>query len=822
MMSLVSVLVILATVLTLAYFGAPLLAWVAGFLGLTVVGIVAYEMLAVPIWASVVTGVIAVLLGLFAVPVLRRNLISDRLYTWFQSVLPRMSDTEREALEAGNTWWDAEIFSGKPRWKKLHDLPGPSLSAEEQAFIDGPVEELCEMLNDWEVVDHWRDLPEEAWKFIKEKGFLSMIIPKEYGGLEFSHQAHSAVVMKLASRNLTAAVTVMVPNSLGPGELLLHYGTEEQKNHYLPRLADGRDIPAFGLTSPHAGSDAAAMVDRGVICWGEHEGEKVLGMKVTWNKRYITLAPVATVIGLAFKAYDPDGLIGDQKELGITCALIPAETPGVHAGRRHMPVGAVFMNGPTSGEDVFIPLDWVIGGKDYIGKGWTMLMQSLAVGRAISLPALGVSGGKMSALTTGAYSRIRKQFKMPIAYFEGIEEPLAKIAGYSYRMDSARKMTLIGLDMGEKPSVLSAIVKYHLTEGNRVCINEAMDVHGGKSIIQGPSNYLAHAYQAIPISITVEGANILTRSMIIFGQGAIRSHPYLLKEMQAAADDSEAGRKAFDKALWAHIGYVGSNKVRAFILGITGARFARSPVSGPTARFYRQLTRMCAAFTFVADSVLLILGGKFKFKEKMSGRLADVLSHIYMSTAVLKRFRDDGEPKEDLPFVTWALEDSLYTIQSKLDGVLKNFPISWMGPLIKTVIFPFGKPYLPPSDSCGKHVARLLIADSPSLQRLTSGVYRSENDDAVGRLMKAFRLVLETAPIERAIKNALDEVINIGNYQDLTQRAVEAGAITETDAARVQEAQELVRRVIEVDDFPRSKIESVDDPLYPPITARAS
>lgn len=821
-MNLISILVILTTVLALAFIRVPLLVWVGAFLALTVVGIVGAEFLAVPLWAAIVTGVVFVALALFAVTPLRRQLISDRLYAWFKNVLPRMSSTEREALEAGSVWWDAEIFSGKPNWKDLLKLPQATLSTEEQAYIDGPVEDLCAMLNDWEIVDHCRDLPKQAWEYIKDEKFLSMIIPKQYGGLEFSHYAHSQVVMKIASRNLTAAVTVMVPNSLGPAELLLHYGTEEQKNHYLPRLATGEEIPCFGLTSDHAGSDAAAMIDKGIVCKGEFEGEEVLGLRVTWDKRYITLAPVATVVGLAFKVFDPDGLLGGEEDLGITCALIPTSTPGVKTGRRHLPVGSVFMNGPTSGEDVFIPMDWVIGGQERIGQGWRMLMQSLGAGRAISLPSLGVAGSKMAALGCGAYSRIRKQFKMPIAYFEGIEEPLARIAGFSYRMDATRRMTMVGLDSGESPSVLSAICKYHLTEGNRICINDAMDIHGGKAIIQGPNNYLAHGYQAIPISITVEGANILTRSMIIFGQGAIRAHPYLLKEMEAAMDDSDNGRKAFDQALWAHVGYVMSNKIRAFLLGLTGGRLASSPVSGPTAQYYRQLSRMAAAFTFVADTVLLTLGGKFKFKEKLSGRLADVLSHLYMGAAVLKRFEDDGQPREDLPLVHWAMEDSLYTIQERLNSLLRNFPVKFMGPLIRWTIFPLGKSYLPPSDSCGKHVARLLISDGPALQRLTSGVYLSPADDAFGRLLTAFSLVQQTAPVERAIKNALDEVVTMGNYEDLTARAVAQGAISEAQAEQVRKAQEAVHRVIEVDDFPREQIETADDPLYPPITAQAS
>jgi acyl-CoA dehydrogenase len=526
--------ILILTVLILAYNRVPLLMAMAIMIGLTVAWTELRHLFYVPSWFRFANGIVAVTLIGFAITPLRRLLISDRLFGLFRKALPRVSDTEQEALDAGTVWWEGEIFSGRPRWKNLLKLPAPALSERELAFLEGPVEELCRMTDDWEICDTHRRLPDEIWEFIREHRMFGMIIPEAYGGLEFSAQAQSAVLLKLASRNLTTAITVMVPNSLGPGELLLHYGTEEQRNHYLPRLARGDEVPCFALTSPAAGSDAAGMTDVGIVCNGEFEGREVLGLRLNWNKRYITLAPVATLLGLAFKVRDPDGLLGDDPEPGITCALIPTSTPGVDIGSRHMPVGAVFMNGPTRGKDVFIPLDWVIGGREGIGQGWRMLMQSLAAGRAISLPALGVSGGKMAALMAGAYARIRKQFDIPIGEFEGIEEPLARIGGRTYRMDAARLLTLVALDQGERSGVLSAILKYQLTEGNRQCINDAMDIHGGKGIITGPSNYLAHAYQALPISITVEGANILTRSLIIFGQGAIRAHPWLLKEIDAA------------------------------------------------------------------------------------------------------------------------------------------------------------------------------------------------------------------------------------------------------------------------------------------------
>ena len=801
------------SLLLLAYYRIPLTISIAILAGLTFAFTELRHFYEIPGWFRWSYGIITLSLAGFAVKPLRRLLISNRLFSVYRKVMPKLSSTEREALEAGTVWWDAELFSGKPRWRRLLRQPAPSLSEREQAFIDGPVEELCLMLDDWEICDKHRDLPEAAWQFLRDNRFFSMIIPREYGGLEFSAQANSAVVMKLASRNLTAAVTVMVPNSLGPGELLTHFGTEEQKNHYLPRLASGEEIPCFALTSPLAGSDAGAMPDKGIVCKDEFEGEEVLGLRVSWNKRYITLAPVATLLGLAFRAYDPDGLLGDTEDLGISCALIPTSTPGVEIGNRHMPIGAAFMNGPTHGEDIFIPMDWVIGGQERLGQGWRMLMQSLAAGRAISLPSLGVAGGKMSSLLTGAYARIRTQFDVPIGYFGGVEEPLSRIGGRTYRMDAARALTLIALDQGEKPGVLSAINKYELTEGNRQCIIDAMDVHGGKGIIQGPNNYLAHGYQALPISITVEGANILTRSMIIFGQGAIRAHPCLLKEMNAVTGIANTqARRNFDNALFEHIGFVISNKVRALLLGLTGSRMAPAPVRGPHAHYFRQLSRMSAAFAFMADSVLVLLGGKFKFKEKLSGRLADVLIHLYMASAMLKRFEDDGRPAGDLPLLTWGMEDSLYKIQQSLFGVIENFPVPVLGGIVRLIIFPFGRPYTKPSDETVKAVAQLLMNESESRDRLTNGVFISDRDDATGRVNKAFHLVLQAAPAERAIKNALKESVNFENYEGLVKRATESGVITEEQATMVRLAQQASASVIAVDDFPREQIEELIDP----------
>ena len=800
-------LILILTVLILAYNRVPLLMSMVIMIGLTIGWTELRHLFYVPSWFRFANGIVAVYLIGFAITPLRRLLISDRLYNLFRKALPKVSDTEQEALDAGTVWWDGELFSGRPRWRKLLKVPPPSLTEKEQAFLDGPVEDLCRMADDWEICDKYRRLPGRLWDFIREHRMLGMIIPEQYGGLEFSAQANSAVVMKLASRNLTTAITVMVPNSLGPGELLIHYGTEEQKEYYLPRLASGEEIPCFALTSPSAGSDAASMNDVGIVCMGEHNGKSVLGLRLTWNKRYITLAPVATLLGLAFKVKDPDRLLGNEVNLGITCALIPADTPGVVIGNRHMPVGAVFMNGPTSGKDVFIPMDWIIGGQDRIGQGWRMLMQSLAAGRSISLPALGTAGGKMCALLSGAYARIRKQFNIPIGKFEGIEEPLARIGGRTYRMDAARKLTLVALDQGERPGVLSAILKYQLTEGNRQCINDAMDIHGGKGIITGPRNYLARGYQAIPIAITVEGANILTRSLIIFGQGAIRAHPWLLKEMEAARDPRPEARKVFDKVLFAHIGNVISNMVRSWMLGVSVGFATRAPVNGPTARYFRQVTRMSAAFSFVSDLVLLSLGGRFKVKEKLSGRLADALIHLYMCCAVLKKYEDDGRPEADLPLLTWAVEDSLYLVQESLKGVLANFPVPGIGSVIKLIIFPLGAPYSQPSDRTGRHVARILLTENESRNRLVSGVYISDQDDASGRVHTAFHLALTSTNAENAIHNALNEPVTYENYEVLVQKAVESGVITEEQATTVRLAQEATRAVIQVDEFTPEEIE---------------
>ena len=736
---------------------------------------------------------------------LRRKLISCHIFKLFKSILPTMSSTEQEALEAGTVWWDGDLFSGTPDWNKLLNYPAPILTNEEQAFLDGPVEEFCGMLNDWEITHKEQNLPPEAWQFLKDKGFFGIIIPKKYGGLEFSAIAHSAVVMKVASRSTTAAVTVMVPNSLGPAELLLHYGTKEQQTYYLPRLARGEEIPCFGLTGPEAGSDAGAMPDKGIVCKGEYDGKQdVLGIRLNWEKRYITLGPVATLLGLAFKLYDPDHLIGDDEERGITVALIPTNTPGIEIGRRHFPLNIPFQNGPNKGKDVFIPMDMIIGGVDQVGQGWRMLMESLAAGRSISLPSLSTGAGKLASRATGGYARVRKQFKTPIGLFEGVEERLARIAAYTYRLDAAREMTCGAVDMGEKPSVVSAIAKYNLTENMRTVVNDAMDIQGGAAICLGPRNFIGRIYQAIPISITVEGANILTRSLIIFGQGAIRCHPYVLEEMQAVADhDDEAGLERFDKAFFAHIGFTISNVARALFLGLSGARLVKTPVSGPDRRYYQNLTRMSSAFALLADMSMLTLGGTLKRKEKLSGRLADMLSHLYLASACLKRFDDQSRPPEDLPLLKWACEDSLYSIQQAMDELLRNFPVRLFAVILRALIFPYGKTFKRPSDDLGQQAARILLKPGAARDRLTDGIFMPEDtSEPLGRIDAALEMVTLAGPVERKLNTAIKAgKLKSKSKKARIEEAVSENIITKEQATLVLEADIARMDVITVDDF---------------------
>ncbi|ELM3750202.1 acyl-CoA dehydrogenase FadE [Aeromonas dhakensis] len=754
----------------------------------------------VPLLVWVLFAVIAIPLNLVD---FRRNQLTKPLFKLYKSIMPEMSRTEKEAIEAGTTWWEADLFAGNPDWKKLHAIPVSTLSAEEQAFLDGPVEEVCRMVNDWEVTHERADLSPEVWQYLKDNKFFAMIIKKKYGGLEFSAYAQSCVLQKLCGASAVLASTVGVPNSLGPGELLQHYGTDEQKDYYLPRLAVGKEIPCFALTSPEAGSDAGSIPDFGIVCKGEWEGKEVLGMRLTWNKRYITLAPIATVLGLAFKLRDPEHLLGDEEELGITCALIPTHIKGVEIGRRHFPLNVPFQNGPTRGKDVFVPLDFIIGGPAMAGQGWRMLVECLSVGRGITLPSNSTGGVKMLALASGAYSRIRRQFKLPIGKMEGIEEPLARIGGNAYIMGAAAKLTVTGIDLGEKPSVISAIVKYHLTDRAQKCIIDAMDIHGGKAICMGPNNYLARGYQGAPIAVTVEGANILTRSMIIYGQGAIRCHPYVLPEMLAASHpDQEQALKDFDKAVFSHVGFAISNLVRSFWLGLTGARFAAAPFKDQTKGYYQQISRLSANLAFLSDMAMGTLGGELKRKERVSARLGDVLSQLYLASSALKRYQDEGRQHADLPLLHWALQDALFKAQEAIDELLRNFPNRWIGLALRVIVLPLGRDLKRPSDKLDNQVARLLQTPSETRSRLAQGQYLTrEEGNPFGLLEQALDDVLSAEPLFEKVCKADGIKRPFMQLDKVAEAGLTLGVLNQTEADLLRRAEESRLRTINVDDF---------------------
>jgi len=747
------------------------------------------------------------LYGLLVIPNLiefRRDRITRPALDVYRTMLPSMSDTEKEALEAGSIWWDGQLFSGMPDWNQLMSFPPPALSDEEQAFLDGPCEELCAMLDDWEIAHERADLPPDVWAYIKEKRFFAMIIPKRYGGLEFSAYANAMVIAKLASRNSAVSSTVGVPNSLGPAELLLHYGTEEQKDRWLPGLASGDEVPCFALTSPQAGSDAAALIDSGVVCKGTWEGEEVIGIRLNWNKRYITLAPIATVLGLAFKLYDPDHLIGDQDEHGITAALIPTDLPGISIGRRHFPLNIPFQNGPTAGKDVFVPLDAIIGGKEMAGKGWKMLVELLSVGRAITLPSTAAGGGQAAAYSAGAYTQLRRQFNIPIAKFEGVGAALARIAGHTYIKNSAISVTSGAIDQGEKPAVPSAILKYHCTEMGRMVANDTMDVLGGKAIMMGPKNYTGRNYMATPIAITVEGANILTRSLIIFGQGAMRCHPYVLRELQAATDaDSERGLIEFDDALFSHIGYAISNAARAFFLALTHAKFSKVPFNTPTRRYYQNVNRYSAAFALTTDFAMLTLGGKLKIRELLSARLGDVLSCMYLASAVLKHFENQGRRASDLPLVEWSVRTLMYHAQEQLHSFLRNFPNRPIATLLRLVIFPRGRTYSAPSDKLGKRVVELITRSGDSREQLSAQAYRAKSENSpLGLLQEALELSEQYQPLRTKLRQARKEGLITSEYLGhQIDEAATAGVISKAEAKELRDYNEKVQFLMSVDDF---------------------
>ncbi|MCI4236711.1 acyl-CoA dehydrogenase FadE [Dickeya dianthicola] len=789
----VSVLIVLMLIGALFYHRLSL--WLSS--ALIVLWVIA--MAALKLWSAW----LLIPLGLLLVPLLatplRQRFISAPALTAFRRVMPPMSKTEKEAIDAGTTWWEGELFRGAPDWHTLHAYPRPALTPEEQAFLDGPVEEACRLANDFEITHERADLPPVLWAFLKRHRFFALIIKKEYGGLEFSAYAQAMVLQKLAGVSSILAITVGVPNSLGPGELLQHYGTDEQKDHYLPRLARGDDIPCFALTSPEAGSDASAIPDLGVVCYGQWQGQQVLGMRLTWNKRYITLAPVATVLGLAFRLYDPDHLLGDRDDIGITCALIPTRTEGVKIGRRHFPINIPFQNGPTQGENIFVPLDYIIGGPHMAGQGWRMLMECLSVGRGITLPSNATGGLKSVALATGAYARIRRQFKLPIGKMEGIEEPLARLAGNAYVMDAAATLITSGIMQGARPSVLSAIVKYHCTHRGQRGIIDAMDITGGKGICLGPSNFVARHYQGAPIAITVEGANILTRSMIIFGQGAIRCHPYLLNEMAAAQDND---LKAFDRALFGHLGHIGGNTMRNLWLGLTNGRTSRAPVSDATRRYYQRLNRLSANLALLADVSMGVLGGSLKRRERLSARLGDVLSQLYLASATLKRYDEEGRQQADLPLVHWGVQDCLHQAEQAITDLLRNFPNKLVARLLQRVIFPLGHASEAPSDQLDHQLARLLQAPSATRSRLGRGLYlKAGAHHPAAQLEQSLLDILAAEPIHQRLSQSAGYPLPFMQLDKLAEHGLAEGVITPEEASVLMQAEASRLRSINVDDF---------------------
>ncbi|RJT23751.1 acyl-CoA dehydrogenase FadE [Buttiauxella izardii] len=751
------------------------------------------------IWSIWVLVPLAIILVPFVFTPIRKSLISAPVFRSFRKVMPPMSRTEKEAIDAGTTWWEGDLFRGKPDWEKLHNYPQPKLTEEEQAFIDGPVEEACRLANDFQITHEMADLPPELWAYLKEHRFFAMIIKKEYGGLEFSAYAQSRVLQKLSGVSGILAITVGVPNSLGPGELLQHYGTEEQKDHYLPRLARGQEIPCFALTSPEAGSDAGAIPDTGVVCMGEWQGQQVLGMRLTWNKRYITLAPIATVLGLAFKLSDPDKLLGNEEELGITCALIPTHTPGVEIGKRHFPLNVPFQNGPTRGKDIFVPIDYIIGGPKMAGQGWRMLVECLSVGRGITLPSNSTGGLKSVAMATGAYAHIRRQFRISIGKMEGIEEPLARIAGNAYVMDAAASLVTYGIMLGEKPAVLSAIVKYHCTHRGQRAILDAMDILGGKGIMLGNSNFVARAYQGAPIAITVEGANILTRSMIIFGQGAIRCHPYVLDEMNAAQNNDV---NAFDKLLFKHIGHVGSNKMRSLWLGLTNGLTSATPTKDSTKRYYQYMNRLSANLALLSDVSMAVLGGSLKRRERISARLGDVLSQLYLASSVLKRYDDEGRNEADLPLVHWGVQDALYQAEQAIDDLLRNFPNAFVAGMLRVVIFPLGRRYDAPSDKLDHKLAKIMQIPSATRSRIGRGQYLTPSEfNPAGLLEEALMDVMAAEPIHLRISKETGRNLSFTRLDEQAKQWLAEGKINAEEAAILTKAEASRLRSINVDEF---------------------
>ncbi len=798
-------LIIIIVLLGLLYLGSPLLMFtIACFTGLLLSIYFSLHGLLITL-----LGVLALVCLTFLMKPLRRQYISGPFFSMFKKMLPALSDTEREAIDAGTVWWDGQLFSGNPDWKSLIKIEKPRLSKEEQAFIDGPVTELCRMSDAWKINHDWNVIPDHIIDFVRGNGFLAMIIPKEYGGLELSAIAQSEVLIKISNTGAAITYLVAVPNSLGPGELLIKYGTEEQKNYYLPRLAEGKEIPCFALTAPTAGSDATSIPDTGVVCKGQWQGKEIIGMRLNFSKRYITLAPIATLVGLAFRLQDPDHLIGDIDDYGITCALLPRETEGLIIGRRHLPVGDAFLNGPLEGENVFVPLDYIIGGQEMAGKGWRMLVNCLSVGRCITLPTGGAAFSRRAVMGTTAYASLRRQFGVQIKQFEGIQKPLARMAGLAYIINAARLHTIQSVDAGEKPAVPSAILKYHCTEMARQCLLDAMDIHGGKAVMKGPKNYIASGYESIPVAITVEGANILTRNLMIFGQGATRSHPYVLEEMQLASKDADdAVIEDFDNVLFKHIGFSIRNGARAFLLAITGSYIAINPGHKSLARYYAHLTRLSAAFALIADVSMLSLQSKLKFMEMLSARLGDLLSDLYLASMVLKHYENDGCPDEDLPLVQWSLDYLIHHYQDAFREIIDNYPNRALAYLLSLVVFPLGMHFKAPSDKLETRLVQTVTENNSTRDRLTTGLYMEQGDNnPLAHVNKVFLESLELEPLNKKIRQAIkDKKLPKLQGVQLIEEARKKKVISKEEADKLIVFDEQLMSIIHVDDFDQDEL----------------
>lgn len=737
-------------------------------------------------------------------PIIRRLWLTPIIFKIFKKVAPKVSETEQVALDAGTVGWDGELFTGKPDWNKLLDKPFSGLSTEEQAFLDKQCTEVVSRCNAWDIAVERADLPEDVWDYLKQEGFLGMIIPKEYGGLGFSAKAQTAVLQKLSSNEMLM-INVGVPNSLGPGELLIKYGTQEQKDHYLPRLADGREVPCFGLTGPRAGSDATSLPDTGIVCKGAFDGKEVLGLKLNFEKRWITLAPIATVVGLAFRMFDPDNLLGKGKDRGITCALIPRDTKGMEIGRRHCPIGSPFLNGPIVGKDVFIPLDYIIGGEEMAGEGWRMLVECLSVGRCITLPSGAAGAGALATGVAGGFTRVRRQFNTPVADMEGVQEPLARIASQTYIAQAAVNQTANMIDNGEKPAVPSAILKYHLTEMSRSILSDAMDVHGGKAVTLGPRNYLGIAYSGNPVSITVEGANIMTRSLMIFGQGAIRCHPYVLEELAAKNTDDIS---AFDKAFFGHAGLVFGNTVRSFTLGL-GVGKSNVPFDSAAKPYAQALARFSAAFGLCADAAMATLGSELKMRELISARLGDVLSNMYLASMVLKHWHETEQVEGEQAVMEYSLNLLIYRLENALDEFLQNLPNRAVATVLRVLTMPLGRRWNKPLDDTTRTLARLISTDTPLRAKLLAGTWTNDSEGTVENPIARYNALLEDYDHAEKLYRKVSKAYSKGELpvealhpEQRFEAALSAGVFSKEEADFMRQYESSVLDMLTVDDFP--------------------